>query len=167
MSPEAECLSSIKTEALKNNPGSWVVLFFLHAGVCCCYGTSRAGNFEPGSKRNAFSMEFSLLTVVTVKWKIAFSTCSACRKTITDLGLWKRICNLCLQKNIRPSANASCLLFFEDLGCTFSLSAPVSNTYSYTLVYVVAMARAGQEISSRAVNTMLFQWSFHYWPWSR
>ena len=42
---------------------------FLHAGVCCCYGTSRAGNFEPGSKHNAFSMEFSLLTVVTVKWK--------------------------------------------------------------------------------------------------
>ena len=35
-------------------------------------------------------------------------------------------------------------------------------SYSYTLVYVVAMARAGQEISSRAVNTMLFQWSFDY-----
>ena len=31
---------------------------------------------------------------------IAFSTCSACRKTITDLGLWKRICNLWCFSNL-------------------------------------------------------------------
>ena len=43
---------------------------FLHSGGCCCYGTSRAGNFKLGSEHNAFSMEFCLLTVVTVKWKI-------------------------------------------------------------------------------------------------
>ena len=43
---------------------------------------------------------------------IAFSTCSACRKTITDLWLWKRICNLCLQKTSGPrlTPRAYCFL---------------------------------------------------------
>ena len=99
-------------------------------------------------------LSIRILSCQIVKYKlqgtgiqaIAFSMCSACRKTITDLGLWKRICNLCLQNTSGPRLTPRAYCFLKT-SVANSLYQPRSVIPNPTPISVSAIESRAETIS--------------------